>query len=275
MKFYNYKIIIFVFLLIVLSGNVFAQDSQIATEDQIKEDIKLAPCKSEERLAGVKKLFLKSGAKESDITSGKFKEGENLFIKKKGASDETVIVGAHYDKVKDGCGAIDNWTGIVILANLYKTLSQFSTKKTYIFVAFDKEEAGLLGSKAMVKEIPKENYLQYCSMINMDSFGFAYPQGADNMSNSKMMKLAKVVAEETGVDFHDASIQSADADSSSFNARKIPAITFHGLSRDWQKYLHSSNDKVENIKSSSVYIGYRFILSYLIKIDSAGCSDFK
>ncbi len=275
MKFYHHKLKIFVFLLIVFAGNAIGQDVSIATEDQIKEEIKLAPCNSGERLESVKKLFLKMGAKESDIASEKFKEGENLVIKKKGTSDETIVVGAHYDKVKEGCGAIDNWTGIVILANLYKTLLQFSTKKTYIFVAFDKEEAGLLGSKAMVKAIPKESYSQYCSMINMDSFGFANPQGADNMSNSKMMNLAKAVAKDVGIDFHDAAIANADADSSSFNAKKIPAITFHGLSNDWQKYLHSSNDKVENIKSSSVFIGYRFILSYLIKIDASGCSDFK
>lgn len=162
-----------ILLSVLLTGNLFGQDSRISTEEQLKADIVLAPCKSAERLEMVKKLFLKMGAKQSDISTEKFKDSENFVVKKKGSSDETVIVGAHYDKVKDGCGAIDNWTGIVILANLYKTLAQSSTTKSYIFVAFDQEETGLLGSKAMVKSIPKENLSEYCAMVNMDSCGLS------------------------------------------------------------------------------------------------------
>lgn len=274
MKFFGKNILI-VLLVALLIGNIYGQSAKISTEDEIKENINLAPCKSEERMENVKKLFVSMGAKDDDISTEKFKEGENLVIRKKGNSDEMIIIGAHYDKVKDGCGAIDNWTGIVIIANLYKTLSQFSTNKSYKFVAFDKEEAGLLGSKAMVKAIPKENYPQFCSMVNIDSFGFAAPQSPSNMANSKMIKLAKETAKEMKIDFADAAIGDADADSSSFLDKKIPAITFDGLSGNWQKFLHTSNDKIENINSQSVYLGYRFILNYIAKIDALGCGAFK
>ncbi len=276
MKFYNLKTNVFLtFLTVLLIGNVFGQNFKISTQEQISEDIQLAPCTSAGRLEAVKKLIIKMGAKESDISTEKFREGENLVVKKKGSSDETIIIGAHYDKIDAGCGAIDNWTGIVIMANLYKTLSQFATKKSYLFVAFDKEEIGLLGSKAMVKAIPKENLLQYCAMVNMDSFGFAMPQSPSNMSNSKMVKLAKETAKEMKFQFEDASILNADADSSSFLARKIPAITFDGLSNDWQKYLHTKNDKISNINMQSVFIGYQFILVYVTKIDGTTCSEFR
>ena len=265
----------FVLLLVVFAGNLSAQSIKISTADEISEDIKIVPCKSEERLEAVKKLFAKMGANEADISTEKFKDGENLVVRKKGNSDETVIVSAHYDKVKDGCGAIDNWTGIVIIANLYRTLSQFSTEKSYTFVAFDKEEAGLLGSKAMVKAIPKENYPKFCSVINIDSFGFTVPQSPRNMANSKMVKLAKDTAKEMQIDFADAAIGDADADSSPFLDKKIPAITFDGLSDNWKKFLHTANDKVENVNPTSVFIGYRFILNYLTKIDASDCGTFK
>jgi Zn-dependent M28 family amino/carboxypeptidase len=276
MKSYKLKAHIFSILItILLTGNVFGQNAKISTEVQIKEDTELAPCKSDDRLTEVKRLFVRMGAKDTDISTEKFKEGENLLVKLKGKTDETVIIGAHYDKVDAGCGAIDNWTGIVILANLYKTISQYSTNKSYIFVAFDKEEAGLLGSKAMIKSIPKENYARYCSMVNMDSFGFATPQAPSNMSNSKMIKLAEELAKEIKVQFGDAAITNADADSSSFLSKKIPAITFDGLSNDWQKFLHTKNDKISNINMKSVYLGYRFILAYVMKIDSLDCGQFK
>ncbi|MGI8556236.1 MAG: M28 family metallopeptidase [Pyrinomonadaceae bacterium] len=267
---------ILIILLIAFSvAQIYAQNANVSTADEIKEDINVVPCKSEERQAGVKKLFIKMGAKENEISTEKFKDGENLVIKKKGNSDETVIIGAHYDKVKEGCGAIDNWTGIVIIANIYKTLSQFPTNKSYVFVAFDKEEAGLLGSKALVSVMPKENFSQICSMVNIDSFGFTAPQSPRNLSNSKMVKLAKDTAKEMQVDFADSAIENADADSSSFLAKKIPAITFDGLSNNWQKFLHTSNDKLENINPASVFVGYRFVLNYVVKIDALGCHDFK
>jgi Iap family predicted aminopeptidase len=127
----------------------------------------------------------------------------------------------------------------------------------------------------MVKSIPKENFHQFCSMVNVDSFGLSTPQSPANMSSPKMIKMAKDLAKELKLGFADASINNADADSSSFLSKKIPAITFHGLSGDWQKFLHGENDKTENVNAGSVYLGYRFILSYLAKIDALSCSEFK
>jgi hypothetical protein len=269
------KIIVSALAVLILAGNNYAQSVKVSTESEIAEDMKSVPCKSEERLEGVKKLFAKMGAKPEEISIEKFKDLENLVVRSKGKTDETIVVGAHYDKSKDGCGAIDNWTGIVIIANLYKTIWQFSTDKSCVFVAFDKEEVGLLGSKAMVKAIPKENYSQYCSMVNVDSFGFSVPQSPANMSNSKMVKLAKEVSKEMKIEFANAVIENANADSSSFLEKKIPAITFVGLSDNWEKYLHSPNDKIQNVNMTSVYLGYRYILNYLVKIDTMDCKAFK
>ena len=162
-------------LLTLFSVTIFisAQSADnFSTEDNIKEDLKLNVCEDKERLAAVKLLFKKFGATDDEIIIEKFKNVENLVVTKKGKTGETVIVGAHYDKTSEGCGAIDNWTGIVIIANLYKTLRNFSTEKTYLFVAFGKEELGLVGSEAMARAIPKEKRAGYCSMVNFDSFGF-------------------------------------------------------------------------------------------------------
>lgn len=255
----------------------FAQTKtvKLSTEDEIKEDLKLVSCKNAERLETVRKLFQKLGAADEEINIEKFKDVENLVVTKKGKTDETIIVGAHYDKVNEGCGAIDNWTGIVIIANLYRTLKTLTTQKTYVFVAFGKEELGLLGSEAMAKAIPKEKRVNYCSMVNLDSFGFNYPQVLDNVSSAKMTKAAKNVADEMKIPFSNASLAgTADADSTSFLKRNIPAITFHGLSNKWQEYLHGSKDKLENVNAQSVYIGYRYTLNFLAKVDANSCDAF-
>lgn len=272
------KSVLFILPLILLLFTVsFAQNqtAKISTENEIIENIKIVPCKNDERLDAVKKLFVQMGATDADVSIEKFRDLQNFVVTKKGKSGETIIVGAHYDKVKDGCGAIDNWTGIVIIANLYRSLRDLPTDKTYLFVAFDKEEPGLFGSQAMAKAIPKEKREGFCSMVNLDSFGFATPQVMDNTSNSKMIDLASNLAKELNMPFSHASITDADADSTSFKNKDIPAITFHGLSNDWQKFLHTPNDKLENINFKSVYLGYQFTLRYLAKVDSTECGAFR
>ena len=265
-------------IIFCLFASTFAQQEtlKLSTQDEIKNEIALVPCKNKERLEGVKSLFRQMGASDSDITVEDLKGVRNVVITKKGKTNETVIVGAHYDKVSDGCGAIDNWTGVVIIANLYKTLRTTETDKTYIFVAFDKEEIGLIGSNALAKTITKEQKSNTCSMVNLDSFGFGYPQILDNTSNSKMTNFAANLAKELEMPFSHASLAgAADADSTSFNEKDIPAVTFHGLSAKWQNYLHSNNDKVENINVSSVFVGYNFLLRFLGKLDAESCNSFK
>jgi Zn-dependent M28 family amino/carboxypeptidase len=261
-----------------LSTQTFAQQSNLlSSQEQIAESVKLAPCKSENRLAAVKQLFEKMGAKNEDITIEKFDKDKiaNLVVKIKGKSEETIIVGAHYDKTKEGCGAIDNWTGISIIAHLYRTINRIQPEKSYLFVAFDQEEIGLLGSDAMAKAIPKEKRPQFCSMVNLDSFGFSAPQALENTSSSELVSIAKKLAKESDFPFTTGSILNADADSSSFRKRGIPAITFTALDKNWQKYLHSDGDKLEKINFNSVYLGYRFALAFLAKLDEISCAEIK
>jgi Zn-dependent M28 family amino/carboxypeptidase len=241
----------------------------------ITSEMQMHVCKNDERLDAAKSLFKRMGAADDDLKVEDFGKVQNLTITKKGRTDETVIIGAHYDKVSEGCGALDNWTGLVIVANLYGTLKHYQTEKTYIFAAFGNEEAGLFGSAAMVKAIPKEDRDRYCSMINFDSFGFAYPQVMTNTTTRKMAKFADDLAKEIQMPFHEGPIGGADADSSSFVNKDIPAITFHGLSNKWPEYLHTSKDKIENVKPESVLMGYNFGLLFVSRIDPGPCGMFR
>ena len=267
-----------IFTALIFCLQVSAQTSLpgISTEDELRSDLILAPCASKQRAEAVSKLFQRMGAAETEISSEKIKDVQNIIVTKKGRVDETIIVGAHYDKTSDGCGAIDNWSGIVMVAHLYRTLRSADTQKNYVFVAFDKEEIGLVGSARMANSIPKENRKSYCAMVNLDSFGFTYPQVLTNTSNAKMTDLAKSLAAEVKMPFGSASLAGvADADSSSFLAKDIPAVTFHGLSDKWKQYLHTSSDKVENVNAASVRVGYNFLLAYLEKLDASPCSVFR
>ncbi|HKP11154.1 MAG TPA: M20/M25/M40 family metallo-hydrolase, partial [Blastocatellia bacterium] len=223
----------------------------------------------------VRALFEKMGAPADGITVEKFGGVENLVVRKPGATAETVIVGAHYDKVSRGCGAIDNWSGIVAMAHVYRSLRNVRLQKTLLFVAFGKEEEGLIGSKAMVGAMSKEHAAQVCAIVNLDSFGMGAAQAAANMSSKKLMELAAALAKRMQMPFGDAAVADAGADSMPFLERHIPAITLHGLTSDWMKVLHTDDDKPAKVEPLSVYLGYRLALGLVIEINNAPCGQWR
>ena len=248
-----------------------------STPEQIKEDINAVTCKDKERLNSVKILFEKMGVPAADITVEKIKGVENVVVRKAGkSSDEKIIIGAHYDKTGDGsCGAVDNWTGVVAVANIYKTLKDMNLNKTILFVAFGNEEKGLLGSKAMASQIKKDMVMQYCGMINIDSLGLNTPQILTNVSSKKLEALAADLAKKMTIPYQPITIHNASSDSASFMEKKIPAATVSGIPNDWMEIFHSKNDQVDKINVNSVYLGYRLALAMLVNVDEKECGDYR
>jgi len=217
------------------------------------------------------------GAKPEEIAVEKVKGIENVVIRKAAAngSTEKIVVGAHYDKTPNGCGAIDNWTGVVTVAHIYRAVKDLPLKKNIVFVAFGQEEKGLLGSSAMAGAIKKEEVAEYCAMINIDSLGLGRPQVADNMSTKKLIDLTESLAEQMKAPFEHGQLAGGDSDSTSFKRKMIPALTIHALISGWPKILHSNNDQPSKVDHDSVYLGYRLALSLLIRIDEAECQSFR
>jgi acetylornithine deacetylase/succinyl-diaminopimelate desuccinylase-like protein len=242
----------------------------ISTKEEISADIALAPCKDAERMKTARALFVKMGARDDEMTVEKLDGVENLIIRKKGKSSGTIVIGAHYDKVEDGCGAIDNWTGIVAIAHIFKGFKDIPVEKTLLFVAFGKEEKGLLGSKAMVKAIKKEEEDDYCAMVNIDSLGMARLEILASVSSESLSKRAEEIAGRMKLSLDRITVNGT-SDSSSFLAKKIPAITITGVASGWEKVLHSSNDQTSRVNPAGVYIGYRLALALVAELHNLPC----
>jgi hypothetical protein len=269
--------------LLLFSSVAFAQDAEgasklrISTPEEIRSEFDSVPCKNGDRQKAVKALFEKMGAKPEEIAVEKVKGVENVVIRKAAAAEspEKVVIGAHYDKVIAGCGAIDNWTGIVALAHVYRSVKDLPLKKNVVFVAFGREEEGLVGSSAMAGEIKKEQAAEYCAMINIDSLGLGVTQVADNMSNKKLLDFTESLAKEMKAPFAHGPIVGGDSDSTSFNRKGVPALTIHALTNGWQKILHSNSDQPAKVDHESVYVGYRLALALLFRLDSTDCQFFR
>ncbi|HEY3131214.1 MAG TPA: M20/M25/M40 family metallo-hydrolase [Acidobacteriota bacterium] len=240
----------------------------------MKADLETAPCDNRERLAAAKKLFERMGASESDISIDHYRFVENLSLRKQGDGPDTIILGAHYDKVPKGCGAVDNWSGVVTVAHVYKTLHDSQLNKTLLFVMFGKEEEGLRGSKAMVKSMSEDQMSQVCAMINVDSLGMGAPQVAENLANKKLLWRVKGLAKALNFPFGEAPVPG-DSDSSSFLAKKIPAVTIHGLTNDFRKVLHTDNDRAAAANAESLYLNYRLIVELITSLDATDCAVWR
>ena len=88
--------------------------------------------------------------------------------------DQEYIVGAHYDSVSNP-GADDNASGVALVLEAARILSQYDSAYTIRFIAFDREEQGLHGSSAYASAHAGDNIL---GMVNLDMIAYN-PDGAN------------------------------------------------------------------------------------------------
>ncbi|MCS7306870.1 MAG: M28 family peptidase [Thermoguttaceae bacterium] len=78
------------------------------------------------------------------------------------------IVGAHYDSV-DCPGADDNASGVAAVLEAARILSQYRFERTILFIAFDREEDGLIGSYGYATAHASDNIQ---GMLSLDMIAF-------------------------------------------------------------------------------------------------------
>ena len=110
---------------------------------------------------------------------GQTYESENIIATKPGKFDQTVILGAHYDSVREyicddgnvSTGAGDNASGVAVMLEVAEVLANYKTKGNIKFVAFGAEEVGLRGSRYYAEQMSAEDIANTVTMINLDSVG--------------------------------------------------------------------------------------------------------
>lgn len=179
--------------------------------------------------------------------------------------EEYIIISAHYDHVGDNKngtynpGALDNASGVAALleiARILKTNHQ-QPEKTIIFITFDAEEVGLLGSKHYTENpiFPLKN----TTVINLDMLGSKLPLSLEGFNNDLQKTLATYAQKLEIPTTYRGEVRS---DSLPFHEKGIPAITIIHYDRT---YLHTINDLPEHIDKDSLKQAIQLILYYLDK----------
>jgi hypothetical protein len=126
-----------------------------------------------ERLLGLE------GARARLVVRGRFVPGmreRNVLAELRGASEETVVVSAHFDSVWRGPGAIDNASGVEGMLQIAERLVGREHPRTVLFAAFAAEEPGLLGSRYYVHEAKLRGELdRIVGVVNLDCVAHGEP----------------------------------------------------------------------------------------------------
>jgi hypothetical protein len=99
--------------------------------------------------------------------------GVNLILRLPGQRPdlEPVLVGAHVDGPLGSPGADDNATGVAALLELALRLSASPPLRPLWLVAFDLEEWGMLGSRALAREL-RRNQQRLHLMLSLEMLGY-------------------------------------------------------------------------------------------------------
>jgi hypothetical protein len=243
----------------------------VATDDEISGRMNRLPTTNPEREKYMVDLFKLAGARAEDVVLQDVGRGRhNIMVVKKGRTDRVLVVGGHHDKVREGAGSIDNGTGATMVANLYQALKDLETEATIVFIAFAREEEGLLGSAAYLGSLAPSQKSKIDAMVNLDTLAVDGTFSWQNNSTPALLQRVREVARTSGHAVAEAHLDGGDADSSSFRAAQIPAITIYGASQDVIfEIIHSGRDTMAAFSLAHYRNAYLLTMEFLKSLDAA------
>lgn len=130
------------------------------------------------------------------------------------ATSEYLVLGAHYDTGARGVpGAIDNATGMALIARVFQQSSKLPVRNKHLIVVFlDQEEEELVGSQAFAKKLKREGK-QVHSVHTIDMVGW---DGDNNREVELEMPSARLEgqytrhADELDIPIYTTQINSTD-----------------------------------------------------------------
>jgi len=197
-------------------------------------------------------------------------EGSDPVLK-----DTYIVIGAHYDHLGMGGpgsgsrfmdslavhnGADDNASGVAGMLELAGKLSseRKSFKRSIIFVAFDGEELGILGSRYFV-EHPPVKLTSMMAMLNFDMIGRLKEDGPaimiGGMGTSKESVGILDSLDNKGIQLNYSMEGFGPSDHASFYAENIPVYFFstgahedyHTPDDDWDRINYNGEKKVLDV----------------------------
>ena len=204
--------------------------------------------------------------------------GQNVVgvIKSTILSDEYIVIGAHYDTVKDCPGANDNATGVAMIYSVAKYLSFLQERKYNIMVVFfDEEEKGLIGSRAFAHKLKKEA-VNVHSVHTVDQMGWDNEMLENDEVGDRAIELEKPSDEMLAIyksvkhDFitHVSTVDATDHKAFRELGFEAIGLTEEYVNNDTTPHYHKPSDtfstiNFEYLKSSTKY--FQTVMKILVE----------
>jgi len=191
-----------------------------------------------------------------------FIEGSDPVMK-----NEYVVVGAHFDHVGVGKygamnikdvgkihnGADDNASGTSGMMEVAEAFMKCKPKRSIVFIAFNAEEMGMLGSRYYAYQNPLKNIEKTVAMVNLDMISRNDPKlvwAGGIFYSSDMKKIVEEANKEVGFEvLYNVGLFTFASDQGPFIRKKVPSLFFFGGLHD---DYHTPNDKIDKIDFAKV-----------------------
>lgn len=196
---------------------------------------------------------------------------ENVLLKLAGtvASGKSIIIACHTDFIGNGAGAVDNWSGAVMLAALHRYFRKEPLKHRLVFVAFASEEHGSHGSRQFVNRMSRKERSDIRAVVNLECLGVDAPRTWVNHSSDQLEDLFFQAAKELKTKVFRQVLFDYSSDAASFEKVGIPSVTIHSIAPASLKILNSPDDNPEVINMLRYSECYRLLVRYIKMIDQA------
>lgn len=262
---------LFIWTLLFCATNAFGEsfeslDQQaivaaLSGADEISPGVQLSDRSSvANRLAVRKYLEATFSLLGLTTTPHNYGTGENAFARlaatnNSGVSAPALVLGAHFDSVSRSPGANDNATGIAMVYGVAASLNALSCRsREVIFVFFDEEERGLIGSKNFARFL-KTGGEPVHSVHTIDQVG--WDQDGDRaleleLPTRELEQIYRQVAVDNGFTMPLHRTSTSSTDHSSFRSAGYAAvgITEEYVNGDTTPHYHRSTDTFATVDFS-------------------------
>ncbi len=229
---------------------------------------------------------------QAEINFHSYKEGryklKNVIYKKTGSlSDKVILVCAHYDsrmedledKNSRAPGADDNASGVAVILEIARLISNLKLEKTVQLVFFSGEEQGLWGSKHYARQLKDDN-VDLHRLINLDMVGLPPVNGRRTITiemdmgntvptNDQDSQTFADMMEQIALDYTDLDVMQGpiyDSDYMPFEALVYVTVGgYDGGATDQNTHYHSTTDEVSFVDMDYVASVTKMVLASLLK----------
>lgn len=196
--------------------------------------------------------------------AGQRQMAENVIAVLPGETvDQFLLFTAHYDHIQGAQpeqypGADDNASGTVALLSAAKAMvdSGLKPERSIVFIFFSAEERGLLGSKALLRQLRELNLTEQCVVLNLEMLAgqqgnklTVLDEGKAEL-NGALSERAMSEIESSGLQAYQFAGASGRMDSMSFTPAGIPAISlFWGNIETDHPFYHTPSDTFASVQA--------------------------